>query len=314
MPVVIVACSNRKKVGPIRMLRAASLSKGPLGEVASCWAARVRAARKRVRAEALYCGRSFLEAKTAALQLGADFYIASAGLGLIKDSTDVPPYSATIARASRDNILSRVTNANGEAAIAGWWQALARRSPVGNPLSEVVRQSSGLILIAVPSAYLAMLAGELARVHGRSLRRVRIFTRAVPKTFPEKLRPMVMPYDDRFDGPDSDMPGTTTDFASRALRHFVDHILQDDPSSNLAAQARAVRSALRGLRRSPARVRLRRSDAELVDLIRKHWKAAEGKSGRMLRVLRDDLGIACEQSRFARLFAKAKRMRARAAS
>jgi hypothetical protein len=314
MPVVIAACSNRKKVEPSRNLRAASVPEGHLRAVASSWTGRLRAARRLVRADALYCGRNFAEAKAAARQLGADLYIVSAGLGLVRDAAKIPPYSATIGGGSQDNVLNRISNAKGEAALAGWWRALTRRSPVGNALNTVVRQSSGLILIALPSAYLAMVAGDLAHVHGRSLRRVRIFTGAVPEAFPEKLRSMIMPYDDRFDGPDSDLPGTRTDFASRALRHFVDHILQDYPDGNMAVHARAVRTALRGLRRATVHARLRCSDAELVGLMRKHWNAADGKAGRMLRVLRDDLGIACEQSRFARLFLKAKRMYARVAS
>lgn len=315
MPVVIVACSNRKKVGPTHMLRVASLSEGDLAEVVSSWTARVRAARKRVRADTLYCGRSFVEAKTAAAKLGADFYIVSAGLGLVRNDAQIPAYSATVTGGSLDNILGRIKSTRGRgASLAGWWQALARRSPVGNALNQVVRQSSGLILMALPSAYLAMLAGDLVRVHWRSLQRVRIFTRAVPEAFPEKLRPMVMPYDDRFDGPDSKMPGTRADFASRALRHFVDHILDKDPNGDLKAHKRAVVTALRGMRRSPVLVRLRRSDDQIVNLIRRHWKAADGRSGRMLRILRDDLDIACEQSRFIRLFAKARRMRARVGS
>jgi hypothetical protein len=311
MPIVIAACSNRKKIEPARILRAASVPEGALLAVASSWTGRVRAATKRVRADALYCGRSFVEAKAAARRLGADFYIVSAGLGLVRESAKIPPYSATIVGSSRDNVLGRISDGKGAPALAEWWRALTRRSPVGNALNAVVRQSSGLILIALPSAYLAMLAGDLVHVHGRSLRRVRIFTGAVPEALPEKLRHLVMPYDDRFDGPDSDMRGTRTDFASRALRHFVDRILQDYPDGDLAVHARAVRTALQGLRKAPVHARLRRSDAELINLIRKHWKEADGKSGRMLRVLRDDLGIACEQSRFVKLFAKTERIRAR---
>jgi hypothetical protein len=309
MPIVIAACSNRKKVKPVRMLRAASISKGSTREVAASWLARVSKSQQRVRADGLYCGRSFVEAMAAAQALGADFFIVSAGLGLVRNDAQIPAYSATVTGSSKDNILARMNGGPADV-LSRWWRALSRQSPVGEALGSVVRQSSGLVLIALPSAYLDMIAPDLAVLHARPLRRLRIFTRALPKSFPEKLRPMVMPYSDRLDGPDSAMPGTRSDFAARALRHFVDHILTKSPAGDLEDHRRAVEAAFARMREQPVPVRLRRSDKELIDLIRLHWKAADGKSGRMLRVLRDDLGIACEQARFARLFGKAMRGRA----
>jgi hypothetical protein len=309
MPIVIAACSNRKKVKPTRMLRAASISKGSPREVAACWLARVSESQRRVRADSLYCGRSFVEAKAAAQALEADFFIVSAGLGLVRNDAQIPAYSATVTGSSGDNILSRM-NSGPPGVLGRWWRALSRQSPVGESLGSVVRQSSGLVLIALPSAYLDMVAPDLAVLHARSLRRLRIFTRALPKSFPDKLRPIVMPYSDRLDGPDSAMPGTRSDFAARALRHFVDHILTEHPAGDLEDHKRAVEAAFARMREQPVPVRLRRSDKELIDLIRAHRKAVDGKSGRMLRVLRDDLGIACEQARFARLFGKAMRERA----
>ncbi len=311
MPVVIAACSNRKMIKPTRMLRGSSVPKGSLKEVAASWISRVRAANDRTPARALYCGRSFLEAKAAATKLGADFYIASAGLGLVRQDTQIPAYNITVAGPTRDNVLHRVTKNSARDGIRAWWRTLSRLSPVGNDLHDVVRNSHGLVLIALPSGYLDMLADDLGKVHARSLTRIRIFTRAIPKSFPEKLLPAVMPYDERLDGPDSSTPGTRSDFAARALRHFVDHIVSAMPNGDLDAHRRAVSSAMEELRSRKNVTRIRQSDDQLIRLIWRSWKAADGKSSRMLRVLRDDLGVACEQSRFARLFAEAKRQRAR---
>ena len=48
------------------------------------------------------------------------------------------------------------------------------------------------------------------------------------------------------------------------------------------------------------------SDEEIIKKIQQLWDKADGKSNKMLRVLRDEESIACEQGRFSRLFKLAK--------
>ena len=47
-------------------------------------------------------------------------------------------------------------------------------------------------------------------------------------------------------------------------------------------------------------------DEEIKSIIRKHWHDVEGRSGKMLRLFRDHLMIACEQKRFSDLFKEVK--------
>ena len=70
-----------------------------------------------------------------------------------------------------------------------------------------------------------------------------------------------------------------------------------------------MKAALYGLemRAQPSRKRL--SDDEILKVIDAHWDKAKGQSGLMLRVLRDDLNLACEQGRFKHLFHAAKIIR-----
>ena len=53
-------------------------------------------------------------------------------------------------------------------------------------------------------------------------------------------------------------------------------------------------------------IRERHTDEQLSALITEHWNEAGRSASRMLRYFRDELGIACEQARFARLFARAQ--------
>lgn len=310
MAIIITACSNRKSDKPSQGMRGRSIPKGLLREVGQCWVDRVRVSGKRVPAGNLYQGRGFFEARAAAETLGCDLHVVSAGLGLISHMTPVPPYSITVANGSVDDIRHRVTDLDDDLA-ARWWDIISRKSPLGTATADLIREISGPVLIALPSGYLRMIATDLASLHGRSIQRLRIFTLAAPGTLPAKLKLALMPYDNRLDGPDSDRPGTRSDFATRALRHFVDHVLSKSPRGNIDSHRRAVAALLSQWRRPKTPVRKRRTDDELKALIRSHWRTTGGRSARMLRVLRDDLQIACEQARFAKLFKEVSSSRKR---
>jgi hypothetical protein len=126
---------------------------------------------------------------------------------------------------------------------------------------------------------------------------------------PETLRPFLLPYDARFDGPDAPLPGTRSDFAQRSLSHFVEAVLAHHAQADFDGHAEAVERLLSGLRRRSTPGRTRQPDKEIIALIRRHWNEARGQSSRMLRLLRDDLGVACEQGRFRTLFLAARERR-----
>ncbi|MGF6923880.1 hypothetical protein OKW28_008077 [Paraburkholderia sp. 40] len=49
-------------------------------------------------------------------------------------------------------------------------------------------------------------------------------------------------------------------------------------------------------------VRERKTDSEILALLRKNWDRFDGTSARLLRFLRDEALVACEQSRFRNLW------------
>jgi hypothetical protein len=232
--------------------------------------------------------------------------VVSAGLGLVEAATAVPSYSLTVVPGTADNILERIA---GRPTAADWWQALEGRSIFGCPLGECVRSSRGPVLVALPAQYLAMVAGDLLAMPEKTRRRLRIFSLSPPSVLPEGLRRYLMPYDARFDGPGSPLPGTRGDFAQRAMAHFAEFVLGKAPEGDLEAHGTTVQRLLSSLRPPAPIARTKASDEEIVALIHRHWDAVEGRSGKMLRYLRDDLGIACEQSRFRDLFHVAREAR-----
>ena len=306
MPLVLTSCTNRKRVSAPRSLTACALKAGDLDAVAADWTDRLARAEVAAAVADLYCGRAFREAEAAAKISGGRFMVVSAGLGLVGSDIAVPSYSLTVVPGAGDNILDRIV---GRPSAAEWWQALGRRTAYGVSLQESIRNSRGPVLMALSAQYLNMVAPNLLAVSEKVRRRFRIFCLAPQDALPEGLRPYVMPYDARFDGAGSPVPGTRGDFAQRALVHFSRHILASRPDSDLETHARAVNRILSALRPPEPFNRTKASDDEILALIHRHWKAVEGRSGRMLRYLRDDLGVACEQSRFRDLFNAAKEAR-----
>jgi hypothetical protein len=225
---------------------------------------------------------------------------------LVPASSNVPSYSLTIAPNSADNVLRRISPG---AAPAQWWDALKRSSPFATPLADAASSHRGPILIALSAAYLEMVGNELASLPSRTRSRLRVFTLSPASAIPEVLRPVVLPYDARFDGPDAPLPGTRSDFAQRSLAHFVEAVLSRHPQADFDGHAEAVERLLSGLRRQSTPVRARQSDSAIIDLIHRHWNDARGQSSRMLRLLRDNLGVACEQGRFRTLFLAARESR-----
>ncbi|WP_156347477.1 MULTISPECIES: hypothetical protein [unclassified Sphingomonas] len=294
MTLVITNCTNRKRKPIPHALHMSDLAAAPLPTLAAAWAERLEAAPERFPATSIYGGRAFQEAVTVATATKARLLVISAGLGLIDASTDAPPYACTVLVGAADSVAGKVTGPYG---AAHWWTALRAVSPFARPLAEFVAGEDGPILVALSDAYLALIADELLALPPAKLDTVRIFTRTPSARVAPGLRHLIMPYDDRLDGPDSDIPGTRSDFAGRALRHFVAL-----GSAGTAVQdAAAVETALAAWRLPARHDRARHDDAALLDLMRMHWLRAGGSSSKLLRIFRDDLGIACEQSRFAGL-------------
>lgn len=294
MAMVITTCTNRKRKPIPRALHISDLDAAPLDAIATLWSQRLSAATERFPASAIYGGRAFQEAAQAAQDIDARLLVVSAGLGLIDASSAVPPYACTALVGAGDSVADRVMD---QFSLRAWWETLRRASPFAAPLASFAVNDHGPILAALSDAYLAMIADEIAELPPPVLARVRIFTRTQPSRVAPALRSLVMPYDDRLDGPDSSVRGTRSDFASRALRHFVSL----KRTGSAAEDAHAVETALTDWRMAPKFERDRHDDAALLAMIRRHWEAVDGSSSRLLRFFRDDLGIACEQSRFAGL-------------
>lgn len=298
MTLVITSCTNRKRKPVEAGLLANTLANDDLPTVAADWRDRLKVAANKYPAVEVYGGRAFQEARLAAEKVGGRLLIISAGLGSVEASRPIPSYACTIQRGAHDNIAAKIKSGF---SISAWWAQLKKTSPFHTDLPSTLEESKGLILVALSEGYFELIADDLLRTDESSLARLRIFTRTRASRLPAELQASVMPYDDRLDGPDSPIKGARSDFAPRAMRHFVENIMPFAHEGSAKDHADAVKNALSDWGYPQKVERKRLEDHEIIELIEKHWDAADGSTSKLLRVFRDKLKVACEQGRFAML-------------
>lgn len=304
MTVILTACTMRKRFSPDPALIAASLSKGSLQSVGQDWRNRVAEAVGIAEARNVYAGRGMMEAKKAAAEAGASLFIASAGLGLVEASDMIPSYDLTVAKGLPSSIISKLPHGTTE---EEWWGEIVMKDGVAQFEARLTRDQTHL-LVALPTSYLNMLGGFLKALSAFKEGRLRVFTGSEHYEIDPELKPYHMPYDRRLDG--GPTPGTLGDFAQRALRHFVTGVLAVSPTDDAKGHAQQVTLAQSGWERPVSKSGIRLDDDELLKTIRTEWDSVQGRSTQLLRKLRDELGIACEQGRFARLAARVRAERA----
>lgn len=287
---VVIPCASRKRWASALGLTASAVPRGSQAAVSAEWLSRLRGADTQGDAKSLYMGRAFSLGASAAAHAAAPLFIISAGLGIVAGTSAVPSYGLTVGTRTDDAIGPRVV---GRFEPASWW-----RTVTGGPFSTQWRSVlavDGLILLAMSQAYARLIAEDLCALGANDARRLRIFGAGLNYVLPAVLGSSIMPYDTRLD---SLLPGTRTDFAQRALAHFAKTI---SPASDPAEDAATVARELAG-HRAPDRIeRPRANDDVLIMAIRRHMRDTTG-IGRILRRLREQDKIACEQRRFTRLY------------
>ncbi len=302
--IVITSCTSRKKkVGTVLQLETAR-DTDSLSNLAHQWRQQVQAIPESdlLAASDLYAGRSISEAKQTAGTLFSPLYIVSAGHGVLRADELVPAYDVTVSPAP-DNKLHCCLLRLGKSP-ADWWQALIEAFGPQRSLAELITGSThAIVLLAVPSVYLRLLEPDLGCLSDTDIQRLRVLTSCHGATrLAPRLQHLVMPYDERLEGLPN-YAGTRSDFPQRALRHFTT-VLQGHELS-LESAREQVLQAMASLRKPVLPERQRRTDDDIVTLLRQNWVRLQGSSTALLRYLRDDALIACEQSRFRTLHQRA---------
>jgi hypothetical protein len=300
MTIVITNCTNRKIGTVLPGLTTDYLAHGSIDYVARQWLVKLKSATAKKPAREIYCGRSFREAEASAFTLKCPLYVVSAGLGIINADHSVPIYNLTIAPGTNDSILNKV---RGNTSAKAWWSKIARHNPFGSSLISILEDHpDDLILLALSRSYIDLLQDELLNCSLDQQSRMRFFGKQLDSILPNSLSENWMPYDDRLDSAGPGYSGTQSDFSQRALRHFVTKVLNRHEDGDLFTHRTMVLGSLSTLvkRETPKRRRL--SDDEIGKVIRDNWGRGKGRTTTLLRIVRRELDIACEQSRFKNIY------------
>jgi hypothetical protein len=293
---IVTLCSNRKRFKPTPESTPAALIPASQKQLAAQWLTIIGAASPAAPATGLYGGRAFGLARDLASNTGTKLFVISAGLGLVAETRTLPAYSITVAHGDADSVQGKVVGAFSPSV---WFDDLLN-GPYSVKWPAVFSGGSGKVLVALTKPYAEMVGPALARLPTSSLSRLRLFGAGLGSVLPIELRPYLLPYDARLD---TIIPGTRSDFAQRALVHFVQGASTGD--GDCAADALSVRAALSETKAPVQPARQAATDETLLALIRERLHP-HASASRLLRRLRDEDQMACEQSRFAKLFRQAQ--------
>ena len=299
---VIINCTSRKAAKPSQVLaRPPKITKGSqLTTVARDWVKKIDLEKNLYLAKDLYQGRTIIDTKASVQILNkSDVYVVSAGMGLTHFDTSIPSYELTVVENSQFQKNLEKNNF----CIQKWWSVLNKaRHGTTTPLCALVsKKTYSKIFIVMPSSYLDLIRDDLWKADPKKLKNTLIFTSPYGQTkIPSEWGHHCLAYDDRLEDKKSGYNGTRSDFSQRAFRHFIEHLGLQDSSIEIA-QRRVL--ACMGRLQIPALPERRKvQDEEIIRQIKKNWKKNSGHAHKLLRHLRDDLLISCEQSRFQRLW------------
>lgn len=300
--IIITNCTHRKRsrggVVCAQDIFSESKTHHSINDAANLWYQATLNAQDKSLMEDTYRGRSFSEAKWSADFLRADLYVVSAGLGLLQPKSAIPNYNLTVSGGPGSIQTMLEHYAVGPSA---WWTALTTAKGSLNPIQRLAKNNSiSRIFLALPAAYIQLIKQDLEGITKDQVHKLRILTSPLgSQSVPSNLIECTLPYDERLEGI---LPGTRTDFPQRALRHFITTFSTDLPSHE--AQT-GVAETMDSAKRPSIPLRVRRTDAEIITLLCSEWNRFNGSSSRLLRFLRDEAFVACEQSRFRDLWREA---------
>lgn len=300
MPIVVTNCTSRKRSTGYTGPSTTDLRTGNLIEVANEWREKLNATNPKQEANAVYCGRSFREVEIAAKSLNAELFIISAGLGVIHSKTKIPCYNLTVSCGTPVSVNNKIIPPYSS---KNWWLEVTKNNPYGTPLQNLLaNHPNELILFALPKAYIDLIFCELDCLPVSHRENLRFFGKNTKAALPSILQNNWMPYDDRLQALGKGYSGTQSDFAQRALKHFVHYILPDSLQGNALIHSNNILNHFKLIDSAKKVERKKIDDSTIEDLMRAHSINGTLTATGLLRIFRHSLGIACEQTRFKKIY------------
>ncbi len=307
---VVVTCANRKTVPPESDLEARTLKVTGIGNRAQHWIRRLTSPSRSgaVVASTLYCGEHWSVARSipsVAKKAGRStrIWICSAGYGLISPSSRVHSYSATFAPGDANSVTNGSEGTDRRHAAKQWWAKLAQWRGPGpetvRTFSKLARKHPNDALLVVASRdYLLAVEDDLKKAakelnSPKLLMVISAGTRQLGT-----LSAHLLPCNARLQ---SCLGGTRISLNARIARRLIGG--SGATMIDVSSAKRYVSALLRTQSGIARHSRIRSTNAEIRRFIKQEM-AARGAAphSKLLHKFRAS-GRACEQSRFAHLYA-----------
>ena len=246
-------------------------------------------------AESLYAGDHWKWAlegyrRTQRYSHRAEFWVISAGYGLIPATQAIKPYSATYARGTADSVWRGPRDGDRRECLRDWWASLEQRTSL---VDLIAARKDTVVVLVAGSAYLEAAATEIAvaREHDLTGERLSVISAGT------RGNGVLVPVDGRFR---EAVGGTDSSLNARLLALLA----QDAAAHGFRRSVMSKRIAALASKLPPTDRRQGQTatDAEVMDQI--ETLRCERPSISRTRALHElrERGIACEQRRFAMLW------------
>ena len=286
----ITFCSSLKKHPPKLLLSDFS---GTQSDLEQKWVSAVNDTSPIDLAKNIYRGR-WIKSLLNTISSENNFYIVSAGVGLVCSDTKIPSYDCTIANGK---INSLNVACEKKPNLQSWWRALCK-TKYSHGLIYELAQEYDFILISLTSSYLKLILNDIEMTK----KKIVLFTSPGLDFNYTNKNIFKTPYTNAFDGPLCPTKGLKADFAQRCHYDFIYRLKK---YHNLEVAINSVKDDMKKWPNPPKINNKRLDDDQLTILIKQHIN--NFSSIRSLhKFFRHDLKIACEQKRFFILCAKVK--------
>ena len=284
---VVVACTGRKSAPATRECLVRHLPGLSLAERHDIWRHRLDENLDKMPVNDLYAGDAWRRTEAvlaAAASAGFEptLFVASAGLGLVEASTLAPAYGATFTTGHADSVADSVTGKR------DWWSQFSVAK--GNTLQHL---SGDATIVVLSEAYASALDDDLTQLAATSGDHLLVGgSREVPGL--TCLRSDL--------GLRHKLGGTAVSLNLRMAERWLGRLGEPKLTDKLTMERWMTWAD--GVRHTEHYDRQRMTDAQVLDFIRslRSQQVAVSRT-RALQILRAS-DLACEQTRFAKLFAE----------
>jgi hypothetical protein len=306
---LIVSCTNRKRFGGPEETAIHRIGGTSLADRLKRWKAHLRAvATSEYRAGELYMGDHWSVVRSipvAAEQSGlkVQIWICSAGYGLIGPSNPIKPYRATFTRGEADYVASGLPDE--PAVLHRWWLGVCSYrfyNQTGEP-----RTISALaatfprtpIVVALSADYLTAVAPEMDGILSKGYFREHLSIVSCGTRRPDPAwATNLIPCDGSFSGA---LGGTLTSLNARVIRRLFQELKQRELTVEALTE---VAKSIRPINIPTTVTRSSMRDSDIATFIQARLEQSPSYSKSVLLREFRNLGQACEQKRFGRIYSE----------